>query len=85
MKTLTIRGIDEKTSKRLKKYAESHNTSINQTVIKILRRTLGMEKNNSTMEYHDLDELAGTWSVNDLAEFKTNTKQFDKIDLDLWK
>jgi len=37
------------------------------------------------MEYHDLDELAGTWSVNDLAEFETNTKQSDKIDLDLRK
>ena len=85
MKTLTIRGIDEKTSKKLKEYAESQNTSINQTALRILHRAFGIEKNVPFMEHHDLDELSGTWSSTDLAEFEKNIKHFDKIDMDMWK
>ncbi len=85
MKTLTIRGIEHSISKKLKKLAEEEKTSINQTVIKILKNALGVDEKKPFKEYHDLDTLAGTWNEKDYNEFTNNIKDFSKIDKDLWK
>ncbi len=85
MKTLTIRGIDDRVSKELKKRAKKQDTSVNQTVIQILKKTLGLEKNTIFKEYDDLNKLAGTWKNKELKNFNNDIKDFDKIDRDIWK
>jgi len=42
-------------------------------------------KQSYRAKHHDLDELAGTWSSDDVAEFETVTSSFNKIDDSLWK
>ena len=34
--------------------------------------------------YHDLDNLAGTWTKEDETEFLLNTQQLNEIDYQLW-
>jgi len=85
MGAMTIRGLDELTIKALKDKAKQEGSSINAALLKILRKELGIEKKKHTVVYHDLDHLAGTWDKKDLAEFRKNVEDFEKIDEKMWK
>jgi plasmid stability protein len=85
MGAMTIRGLDDITIKALKEKAKQEGTSINAALVKILRKELGVEKKKHTAVYHDLDHLAGTWDEKDLAEFRKNVEDFEKIDEKMWK
>jgi hypothetical protein len=85
MKSITIRGVDDIIAKKLKEAAAESQKSINQTIISLIKKGLGMEENPPFAEYHDLDDLAGTWTKKELEEFNTATEEFSKIDEDLWK
>ena len=67
MKTLTLRGIDNTLADALKKASEKSNTSINKTVIRLLKEALGLEK-KKYKTYHDLGHLAGTWTGECICE-----------------
>ncbi|MEJ2695550.1 MAG: hypothetical protein P8013_02775 [Candidatus Sulfobium sp.] len=82
---MTIRGLDDITIRALKEKAKQEGTSINAAAVKILRKELGIEKKKYTAVYHDLDHLAGTWDKKDLAEFRKNVQDFEKIDEKMWK
>jgi len=84
MKTLSLRGIDDELADALKKKAQRTGTSINRTVLNLIRKSIGLDKKKLTRVYHDLDELAGTWSENDEREFETKTQFFHKIDEEIW-
>ena len=84
MKAITIRGIDEETDSRLRKKAEESGDSINTTILKLLRKSLQLDKDKPYPEYHDLDSLAGTWSEEERAEFEKTQEGFSQIDKDLW-
>lgn len=83
MSTLTIRGLDSKTEKLLKRKAAEEGASMNGFVIKVIRQALGIEKKRRT--YDDLDRLAGTWSEKDFKEFEKNTSDFEAIDHEMWR
>ncbi len=85
MGVMTVRGLDDDTIKALKEKAKREGTSINATLVKILRKELGIEKKRYTVVYHDLDHLAGTWDEKDLDEFQKNVEDFEKIDEKMWK
>lgn len=85
MKTLSLRGIDEELAENLKKTAKKTGTSLNKTVLEILRKSVGVNSKKREVVYHDLDDLAGTWTESDWEQFKKATKQFGAIDKDLWK
>jgi len=85
MKTLTIRGIDDKLSKALKEKAKKNNISLNQTALKILKEGSGIKEDKIFKTYDDLNNLAGTWTEEDEKEFVKNTYHFNKIDKDIWK
>lgn len=34
--------------------------------------------------YHDLDNLAGTWSEKDVKEFQENVEDLERIDKEIW-
>ena len=83
MKTLSLRGIDEEMEKALKKEAQRAKTSINTTMLNLIRESIGLKKRVKI--YQDLDELAGTWNEKDEEMFKENTQFFDKINKEIWK
>lgn len=84
MKTLTIRGIDPLLSEAIKIQAQKNNESINKTALKILREAVGLSDNPVYKTYHDLDNLAGTWSEEDEIEFNKNIQDFEKINKEMW-
>lgn len=84
MKTLGLRGIDEEIEKALKKEAQRAKTSINKTILNLIKESIGLGKKKRNRVYKDLDELAGTWTEEDEQIFKENTQFFDKIDKEIW-
>ena len=84
MKALTLRGFDEDLSEALKAEATRSGTSLNATVINVLRRAFGLTDQKFHVKYRDLDHLAGTWSEADRQAFERNTRFFSEIDKDLW-
>ncbi|NJD56445.1 MAG: hypothetical protein FIA94_08595 [Nitrospirae bacterium] len=85
MGAMTIRGLDDITMKALKERAKQDGSSINTALLRILKKELGIEKKRHTVVYHDLDHLAGTWDKKELADFRCNVKEFEKIDEKMWK
>ncbi len=85
MATMTLRGIDEKTSEALKERAQQEGTSVNAVTLRLIRESLGIDKKKRNVIYRDLDHLAGTWSQEEAAEFEHNTAVFEKVDEEIWK
>ena len=85
MKTITVRGVDPDLDRAIKSRAEGDSISVNQWVLKILKKATGMEKEPLFRKHQDLDELAGGWTKEDAAAFQKNTQIFEKIDEDVWK
>ncbi len=85
MKSITIRGIDDRLQTELEKMAAKEDRSINKTILSLLKKALGIEDKIKFPTYNDLDHLAGTWSETDEKEFNLATEQFNKIDQDIWK
>jgi len=85
MATMTLRGVDDTMAKMLKELAAKEGMSMNAFILKALREALKLGKKTEWPEYHDLDELAGTWKVEDAAEFEQSTAAFEVVDEALWK
>ena len=86
MKALTLRGVDEELEKRLRaKSTELGAASLNATILRILRQSLGLEKRRYRVVHHDLDHLAGTWTETDAKEFEEATAPLAEIDQELWQ
>ncbi|HMK61239.1 MAG TPA: hypothetical protein VK452_08875 [Dissulfurispiraceae bacterium] len=85
MSTMTIRGLDAPTIKALKERAAREGTSVNASIVNMLKETLGLKKKRRSVEYNDLDHLAGTWSAKDFREFQKKVEDFEKIDEQIWK
>jgi hypothetical protein len=79
-KHLTIRDVPPKVAKALRATQRRMGTSLNQTVLNLLGRSLGTGR-----EPNGLEALAGTWSREDLARFEKATAAFEKVDDELWK
>ena len=86
MANLSVRGLDETVLSNLKLRAGKDAVSVNSLVVRLLSEaTLGGKAGRSVVEFHDLDDLAGTWSSRDQREFDRATKAFGEVDADLWK
>jgi len=85
MATMTIRGLDELTMKTLKEKAKQEGTSVNATLVNLLKEDLGLKKKKRMVVYNDLDHLAGTWSDKEYKEFQKVMKDFETVDETMWK
>lgn len=83
MKALTIRKVDARLAAALARETKRRRTSLNQTVLDLLRAGLGVDA--SHRRGNGLEKYAGTWTAEDLAEFEANVAMFDKIDPELWR
>ena len=54
------------------------------TFISIIRKTLGLLKEEHPISRHDLDHLMGTWEEKDVETFKQAIEPFEQIDRELW-
>ena len=82
-KHLTVRGVPKDVADALQVERRRRATSVNATVINLLRQALGL--NHAEVFDNGLGRLAGTWTKRDLDEFEQDTKHFETIDPDLWQ
>lgn len=85
MTTMTLRGIDEPLAKTLKELAHAQGVSLNTLALRLIREATGVSKRKRTLEYHDLDSLAGTWSPEDDMVFRAATLPLETIDHEMWQ
>ena len=82
VKALTIRNVDDKLARALEKEKRRRGTSLNETVLEVLRGALGVLPEEGYS--NGLAKLAGTWSDADVAAMDEATAAFEQIDLELW-
>ncbi len=87
MSALHVRNVDDETLARLKARARLLKTSVNAVAVACLQEAIGTAKGKrrELTVHHDLDDLLGTWSQKDLAEFDKAVARFEQIDEELWK
>ncbi len=86
MGSISIRNVDDQLAKKLKQRAKASKKSVNQLVLDILKRHLGLEKEKRyTRPYDDLDTLFGRWSEEDFKRIQNKVDDERRIDEELWK
>ena len=85
-RSIEISNVDKVIFERLSFEAEKQGIDLKTLVMKLIKRSLGLEKiNEKNNGYHDLDHLSGTWTEQDAKDFAVNTLGFESIDQELWK
>jgi hypothetical protein len=80
MKTLTIHNIPSEVADALERESERSHVSLDQTVIELLRRALGVQKKRN-----GLAKLAGTWTAEEHARFEAAIAVTEQVDEELWR
>jgi len=86
MKAITVRGLDEAMSRELKAHAKREKKSVNQFILDVIRRSLGMVKEKKyTRQHNDLDHLFGAWTDEEFSAIEGAINKRRKIDSELWQ
>lgn len=80
-----LRGMPQEVMLFLKKEAKNQQISINSLILNIIEQGIGYTPQKKKKIYHELDELAGTWTAQESKAFKEKNKTFENIDPELWK
>lgn len=83
MRHLTIRNLPTEVAEALEEERERSQSSLNQTVIHLLGRALGVESQGETT--NGLARLAGTWTQKELEHFEAAVALTEQIDEELWR
>ncbi len=83
MKQLTIRNVSDDLAKALSNEQRVRGTSLNQTVLDLLRRVLGVGPGASYD--NGLGKLAQGWSEDEAKRFEADTAIFEQIDEKQWR
>lgn len=86
MSQVTIRGVDAAMGRVLKSEARRRRTSVNRTVLALIREAVGQAERpeGEQRAFDDLDHLAGTWKEKDAAEFLRALADQRAIDGGMW-
>lgn len=82
MSSITLHNLDRDLEQKIREKAQTDHTSLNQTIKKILREALNLDK--PSIKKADFSDLAGTMTENEAREFEEATQGFSKIDRELW-
>ena len=81
MAQYTIRNVPERVDRELRAWAQRSGMSLNEGAIEALKRGIGLAE--STAEYHDLDDLIGTWQEDE--ECDRALADQDVVEPELWR
>lgn len=79
---LTIRNVSRDLADRLDKEKKRRGTSLNETVLSLLRECLGLGKEPRT---NGLTRLAGSWSAEDFEAFEQALELTEQVDEEIWR
>jgi hypothetical protein len=77
----TVRSVPERIDRVLRQKARQERKSLNQVALEALATGSGVSE--TTVEYHDLDALAGTWMED--QGFDAALAALDQIDFNHWE
>lgn len=83
---LTVRGFEPELAARIRQLAAKEGLSLNQVVLRLLRKATGLEKFAvpENVVGDSLDALIGTWSDAEAAELMESVSDFEQVDESLW-
>ena len=86
MKAITVRDIPRGVAEILRRRARQKGTSMSRTVIQVLEEATGAApRKKEESRHHDLDDLAGSWSADEAAEFDAALAEQRAVDPEMWK
>lgn len=82
---LTIR-YDDELATEIEGVAEREGLSLNQAVVRLLRRAAGLERPRETSDKigDSLDWFIGSWDEQQAREFDEAVRDFEQFDEELW-
>ncbi len=83
MQHLTVRNIPEDVAAALVAEKDRRRQSLNQTVIELLRQSLGVVSGQKRS--NGLARLAGTWTQEEHEQFEAAVAVTNQIDEELWR
>ena len=83
MRHLTVRNVPPELGERLLEEKRARGRSLNQTVLDLLAQAVGIAAGGRRS--NGLGQLAGTWSVEEQAEFDRAVADLETIDAELWR
>lgn len=83
MRHLTIRNLPPEVGEALEKRRARSRSSLNQTVIDLLSRALGVRQPET--QSNGLARLAGKWTAEEHEQFEAAVAVTEQIDEDLWR
>jgi plasmid stability protein len=84
MKAVTLRNLPPQLDRTIRERAKKKGVSVNKVVIGLLQEHLGESERKMVRQYHDLDELAGSWSKQEAEAFDRALAKQRGIDLEMW-
>jgi hypothetical protein len=83
---LTITQLDRTATEWIEREAQRTGMPVETVVRQLIYRGLEVERQKARQQrHHDLDSLAGTWSVEEADEFRHTITDLDQIDPTLWQ
>ena len=82
-KHLTVRNVPPAIAKALDKERHGRGLSLNETVIRLLQRALGLD--SSIKRSNGLEQLAGDWSEEEFQDFERAVAPMEEIDEEMWR
>ena len=83
MKTMTIRNVPAELAQALEKERRKRGTSLNRTVLALLRNALGVP--SQAVPSNGLRRLAGTWSEAEHKQFEQAIAPLGEVDEAMWR
>lgn len=83
MKTMTVRNIPDEVARLIKGLAETTNTSLNTTVVRLL--TDGILPTEKHKPKNDFSKYCGGWSQKEFDNFESVVSDCEKINPEDWK
>lgn len=85
MKSITVHGIDEVTSRQLTLASEKMGLSLNKTIKKLLQEALGIKPAELSLHRDDFKEFCGIWDNEDYENFNRETENLRQINTGDWE
>ena len=82
MSQITLRGLDPKIEREIRRRAKKTGKSINQIVLEMITKSTGPKKQPRA---DSLRKLAGGWTENYASKFNEAIKICEQIDEDMWQ
>jgi len=83
MSSMTMHGVETVLDQRLREEASSLGLSLNQTLKKLLSKSVGLDR-AVTNHRHDYAEFFGVWTKEDEADFNESISSCRQVDPEDW-